>query len=79
MPTDIDRYHELYGLTAARLARANPKVIVMHPGPMNRGVEITSEVADGAQSVIRRQVANGVAIRMAVLAHIAAARRGRTR
>jgi aspartate carbamoyltransferase catalytic subunit len=77
MPTDIERYHELYGLTAARLARAKPQAIVMHPGPMNRGVEITSEVADGPQSVIRRQVANGVAIRMAVLAHIAEARRGR--
>lgn len=77
MPTDIDRYHELYGLTATRLARAKPQAIVMHPGPMNRGVEITSEVADGPQSVIRRQVANGVAIRMAVLAHIAEARRGR--
>ena len=77
MPTDIDRYHELYGLTAARLARAKPDAIVMHPGPMNRGVEITSEVADGPQSVIRRQVANGVAIRMAVLAHVAEARRRR--
>jgi aspartate carbamoyltransferase catalytic subunit len=77
MPTDIDRYHELYGLTPARLARAKPQAIVMHPGPMNRGVEITSEVADGPQSVIRRQVANGVAIRMAVLAHFAEARRGR--
>ncbi len=77
MPTDIDRYHELYGLTAARLARANKQAIVMHPGPMNRGVEIASDVADGPQSVIRRQVANGVAIRMAVLAHIAEARRRR--
>ncbi len=77
MPTDINRYHELYGLTAARLARAKPQAIVMHPGPMNRGVEITSEVADGPQSVIRRQVANGVAIRMAVLADLAEARRRR--
>ena len=77
MPTDMDRYHELYGLTPARLARAKPQAIVMHPGPMNRGVEITSEVADGPQSVIRMQVANGVAIRMAVLAHIAEARRRR--
>ena len=74
---DNDRYHELYGLTAARLARAKPDAIVMHPGPMNRGVEISSEVADGEQSVICRQVANGVAIRMAVLAHIAEARRRR--
>ena len=77
MPIDIDRYHELYGLSPARLARAKPQAIVMHPGPMNRGVEISSEVADGPQSVIRRQVANGVAIRMAVLAHIAEARRRR--
>ncbi|MFZ2506911.1 MAG: aspartate carbamoyltransferase catalytic subunit [Steroidobacteraceae bacterium] len=77
VPLDIGRYHELYGLTAARLARARPQAIVLHPGPMNRGVEITSEVADGPQSMIRRQVANGVAVRMAVLAHIAQARRGR--
>ncbi|MGB5131468.1 MAG: aspartate carbamoyltransferase catalytic subunit [Steroidobacteraceae bacterium] len=77
MPTDIERYHELYGLTAARLALAKPQAIVMHPGPMNRGIEITSEVADGPQSMIRRQVANGVAMRMAVLAHIADARRRR--
>ena len=77
MPIDADRYHALYGLTAARLAMAKPQAIVMHPGPMNRGVEISSEVADGPQSVIRRQVANGVALRMAVLAHIAEARRRR--
>ena len=77
MPTDLERYHEHYGLTAERLAKAKPQAIVMHPGPMNRGVEITSEVADGPQSVIRSQVANGVAMRMAVLAHIADARRRR--
>ena len=47
-----------------------PDAIVMHPGPMNRGVEITSDVADGPQSVIRQQVTNGVAVRMAVLATI---------
>ena len=76
-PTDIVRYHEQYGLTQQRLALARPDAIVMHPGPMNRGVEITSEIADGAQSVIRRQVANGVAVRMAVLAHVAEARRRR--
>ncbi|HEY7740407.1 MAG TPA: aspartate carbamoyltransferase catalytic subunit [Steroidobacteraceae bacterium] len=74
---DPVRYHQQYGLTAARLARAQPQAIVMHPGPMNRGVEVTSDVADGPQSVIRRQVANGVAMRMAVLAHVAAARRRR--
>ena len=51
----------------AGVARAKPDVIIMHPGPINRGVEIASEVADGAHSVILDQVANGVAVRMAVL------------
>jgi aspartate carbamoyltransferase catalytic subunit len=60
-------YFALFGLTPARLARAAPDAIVMHPGPMNRGVEIDSEVADGPWSVILDQVANGVAVRMAVL------------
>ena len=60
-------YFALFGMTAERLARARPDVIVMHPGPMNRGVEIASEVADGPCSVILDQVANGVAVRMAVL------------
>ena len=55
-----------------RLKLASPDVLVMHPGPMNRGVEISSEVADGPRSVIREQVNNGVAVRMAVLASIAA-------
>ncbi len=63
----VREYFTLYGLTAARLERAAPDVIVMHPGPMNRGVEIDSEVADGHQSVILEQVANGIAVRMAVL------------
>ncbi len=76
-PTDVVGYHQQFGLTAARLARARPQAIVMHPGPMNRGVEITSDVADGPQSVIRRQVGNGVAMRMAVLAHLAQARGAR--
>jgi aspartate carbamoyltransferase catalytic subunit len=75
---DLAAYHRDFGLTAARLARAAPKAIVMHPGPMNRGVEIDSDVADGAQSVIRRQVANGVAVRMAVLEQLAGALRART-
>lgn len=74
---DAAGYFERFGLTPERLHRARPEAIVMHPGPMNRGVEIASEVADGPQSVIRRQVANGVAVRMAVLSHIAAARRSR--
>ncbi|MEZ5318856.1 MAG: aspartate carbamoyltransferase catalytic subunit [Vicinamibacterales bacterium] len=60
-------YFALFGLTPARLAGAAPDVIVMHPGPMNRGVEIDSAVADGPWSVILDQVANGVATRMAVL------------
>jgi aspartate carbamoyltransferase catalytic subunit len=63
----VREYFTLYGLTVARLERAAPDVIVMHPGPMNRGVEIDSEVADGHQSVILDQVANGIAVRMAVL------------
>jgi aspartate carbamoyltransferase catalytic subunit len=63
----LREYFSLFGLTAARLRRAKPDVIVMHPGPMNRGVEIDSEVADGPYSVILEQVANGVAVRMAVL------------
>jgi len=72
---DLAGYRREFGLTARRLARARPDAIVMHPGPMNRGVEIDSDVADGARSMIRRQVANGVAVRMAVLAEIAEARR----
>jgi aspartate carbamoyltransferase catalytic subunit len=60
-------YFRLYGLSKERLARAKTHAIVMHPGPMNRGVEIASEVADSDRSVILEQVANGVAVRMAVL------------
>jgi len=60
-------YFREFGLTRERLRYAKPEAIVMHPGPMNRGVEIDSEVADGPQSVIQRQVTNGVAVRMAVL------------
>ena len=64
---DADRYFAKYGLSAERLAKAKPDAIVMHPQPMNRGIEIASDVADGPQSVIRDQVRNGVAVRMAVL------------
>jgi aspartate carbamoyltransferase catalytic subunit len=64
---DSQTYYQQYGLTPDRLALARPDAIVMHPGPMNRGTEIASEVADGPQSVIREQVANGVATRMAVM------------
>ena len=63
----LDDYHRDYGLNGERLRRAAADAIVMHPGPMNRGIEITDEVADGPQSRVLRQVANGVAVRMAVL------------
>jgi aspartate carbamoyltransferase catalytic subunit len=63
----LREYFNVFGMTEARLRRASPEVIIMHPGPMNRGVEIASEVADGPYSVILDQVANGVAVRMAVL------------
>ena len=65
-----ERYFAAWGLTGERLALAHPHAIVMHPQPMNRGIEIASEVADGPQSVIRDQVRNGVAVRMAVLAEV---------
>ncbi len=63
----LREYFTTFGMTEARLARAKDDVIIMHPGPINRGVEIASEVADGPFSVILDQVANGVAVRMAVL------------
>jgi aspartate carbamoyltransferase catalytic subunit len=63
----LREYAARYGLTAARLATAKPGALVMHPGPMNEGVEIAPDVAAGAQSVITDQVTNGVAIRMALL------------
>ena len=70
-------YFARWGLTKNRLKLAKPNAIVMHPGPMNRDVEIASEVADGPQSVILKQVANGVAIRMAVLETVVANRKAR--
>jgi aspartate carbamoyltransferase catalytic subunit len=70
IPDDI-AYCREFGITPERLKLAKPDAIVMHPGPMNRGVEITGEIADGPQSVIQRQVTNGVAVRMAVLTAIA--------
>lgn len=70
IPSD-EAYFRRFGLTAERLRAARPDVIVMHPGPVNREVEIDSAVADGRHSVIGRQVTNGVAVRMAVLARIA--------
>jgi aspartate carbamoyltransferase catalytic subunit len=63
----LREYFDVFGLTAERVKLAKPDVIIMHPGPMNRGVEIASDVADGPYSVILEQVANGVAVRMAVL------------
>jgi aspartate carbamoyltransferase catalytic subunit len=63
----LREYSKLYGLTARRMSLARPEAIILHPGPMNRGVEISSEVADGPWSVILDQVANGVAVRMATL------------
>jgi aspartate carbamoyltransferase catalytic subunit len=74
IPTEAD-YFARYGLSGARLKRARPDCLVMHPGPMNRGVEIASDVADGAQSLILEQVANGVFVRMAVLAELLAGNR----
>ncbi len=63
----LREYNKLYGMNAQRLARCKKNVLVMHPGPINRGVELTSEVADGPNSCILQQVANGLAVRMAVL------------
>ncbi len=63
----IREYSRYFGLTVERLSRAKDNIIVMHPGPINRGVEIDSKVADGPNSVILKQVQNGLAVRMAVL------------
>lgn len=67
---DEATYHRTFGITAERMKLAKPDAILMHPGPMNRDVEVASNVADGPQSVIQQQVTNGVAVRMAVLATI---------
>jgi aspartate carbamoyltransferase catalytic subunit len=67
----VQEYFHYYGLDREKLALARPDALVMHPGPMNRGVEIASDVADGAQSLIREQVEMGVAVRMAVLEALA--------
>ncbi|MDR2431281.1 MAG: aspartate carbamoyltransferase catalytic subunit [Candidatus Margulisbacteria bacterium] len=60
-------YHRLFGINEKRLARAKPRLLVLHPGPLNRSVEISSGIADGGQNVILEQVVNGIAVRMAVL------------
>jgi len=65
--SSLREYARVYGVTSERLKGAKPDVTVMHPGPMNRGVEIAQDVADGKHSVILEQVTNGVAVRMAVL------------
>jgi aspartate carbamoyltransferase catalytic subunit len=67
----IKEYFRYYGLDGEKLACARPDALVMHPGPMNRGVEISTDVADGSQSLIREQVEMGVAVRMAVLEALA--------
>ena len=66
----LDQYSKIYQLSQDKLELCKSDAIVMHPGPMNRGVEISNEVADGRQSVILKQVENGVAVRMAVLTEI---------
>jgi len=72
-PEQLD-YFKRFGITSERLAKAKKDIVVMHPGPINRGIEMSSEVADGANSVILEQVTNGIAVRMAVLFLVAQAR-----
>jgi len=76
IPSEAE-YFERFGLSAQRLQRAAPDCLVMHPGPMNRGVEIAGEIADGPRSLILEQVGNGVFVRMAVLAELVAGAAGR--
>ena len=70
----LGEYTALFGLNKARAARLKPDALIMHPGPINRGVEIDSDIADGGRSVILEQVTNGLAVRMAVLYLCAGAR-----
>jgi aspartate carbamoyltransferase catalytic subunit len=70
----VREYYRVFGVTAERLEKAGRPMTIMHPGPMNRGVEIDSRVADGPHSVILDQVTNGVAVRMAVLYLLAGGR-----
>jgi aspartate carbamoyltransferase catalytic subunit len=63
----INEYSRLFGLDKQRLALTKPDALIMHPGPINRGVEIDSDIADGTRSVVLEQVTNGLAVRMAVL------------
>jgi len=69
-------YFRQYGLTAERVQRAAPDAVVMHPGPINRGLEIASEVADGERSLILEQVTNGIAVRMSIMAKLMASQSG---
>ena len=66
-PIEMDTYYDDYGLNQSRLQHAKKDVIVMHPGPINRGVEIESSVADGPNSVILNQVSYGISVRMAIM------------
>ena len=75
LPSEHEYFH-LYGLTEEKLQHAKPDVTVMHPGPINRGVEMDSQVADGPHSVILEQVTNGIAVRMAIMAMIMGNRQG---
>ncbi len=75
----LREYSRMYGINAKRMALAKPEALVMHPGPMNEGVEIDAEVAHGASSVIEEQVTNGVAVRMALLFGMVAPARGPAR
>ena len=70
-------YYKQYGITSERLAQCKKNIVVMHPGPINRGVEMSSDVADGANSVILEQVTNGIAVRMAALYLVAHAKKAR--
>jgi aspartate carbamoyltransferase catalytic subunit len=70
-----EEYSKNWGLTLERLFLAKDDAIVMHPGPMNRGIEISSEIADGPKSVILEQVTNGIAVRMAVMYLLAGVKR----
>ena len=64
-------FYRIYGLTTEKLALAHPECLVMHPGPINRGLEIASDVADSERSLILSQVSNGIAVRMAIMAKLA--------
>lgn len=76
-PEQLD-YFKKFGITEERLAKAKRDIVVMHPGPINRGIEMSSGVADGANSVILEQVTNGIAVRMAVLFLVSQAKEGKT-